>query len=212
MQAAGSSSISLGHLTITKGAAAAPAPAAPEQKVQPPQQPAQAAPTPAAEKKDAAPAAAAPPPAQTSAPAALPRGAPVAGTNDIGQVSDTPALTLCAELTSSSATLLDSFPRTWCSTHCLHARCCGHPHTNNHSARTCPSAPLLLPCLSLSLINQALQCQNAFDAQGGRSGVESALGSVCQEGSSSFNALGCCQAVRSCVCVCVHASHRLHAF
>lgn len=114
VQATGSSSISLGHLTITKGAPAAPAPAAPEQKAQPAQQPApQAAAAPAAEKKDAAPAATAPAPAQTSAPAALPRGAPVAGTNDISQVSDTVALTLHTELTSSSAsqaTLLDSFP------------------------------------------------------------------------------------------------------
>lgn len=72
----------------------------------------------------------------------------------------------------------------------------------------CPT-PASFPCPSLSF-KQALQCQNAFNAQGGRSGVESALGAVCEDGSSSFNALACCQAVSSCVLVSVHASLWLH--
>lgn len=62
------------------------------------------------------------------------------------------------------------------------------------------SAPVVLPrgapVAGTSDINQALQCQSAFNARGGRTGVESALGDVCKEGSASFSALGCCQAVR----------------
>jgi hypothetical protein len=62
------------------------------------------------------------------------------------------------------------------------------------------SAPVVLPrgapVAGTSDINQALQCQSAFNAFGGRTGVESALGDVCKEGSASFSALGCCQAVR----------------
>jgi hypothetical protein len=51
---------------------------------------------------------------------------------------------------------------------------------------------LAAPCAAPS---QALQCQSAFDARGGRNGITGALGSVCEEGGASFNALGCCQAV-----------------
>lgn len=121
--ATASKSVRLGHLTFTHGGKAAPAPApAPA-----PTPETQAAPTTAAPaQKDSTPASGAPAPAQTSAPVTLPRGAPVAGNNDI---------------------------------------------------------------------NQALQCQSAFDARGGRNGITGALGSVCEEGGASFNALGCCQAV-----------------
>lgn len=65
----GGKSITLGHLTITKGGVPAPAPA-PEPAPGPAPGP---APPPRA-------------PAPTSAPATLPRGPPVTGNNDISQV------------------------------------------------------------------------------------------------------------------------------
>jgi hypothetical protein len=79
--ATASKSVRLGHLIITHGGKAAPAPApAPTPETQ-------AAPTTAAPaQKDSTPASGAPAPAQTSAPVTLPRGAPVAGNNDINQV------------------------------------------------------------------------------------------------------------------------------
>lgn len=82
--AAASKSVQLGSLTITKGGNAATG-SAPQRNAPEPQQ--QTTPAPAAAAPAAGtPAAATPAPAQTSAPVTLPRGAPVAGTNDINQV------------------------------------------------------------------------------------------------------------------------------
>lgn len=68
---------------------------------------------------------------------------------------------------------------------------------------TCPSLLTVLNirnCSVLGLAPQALQCQSAFNARGGRDGVTAALGAVCQEGGPSFDALGCCQTVRLDMC------------
>lgn len=84
----GGKSIQLGHLTITKGAAAGPATTGAAPAPAPALAPAPATAGAGAGAATTAPASGAPAPAQTSAPVSLPRGAPVAGTNDISQVSN----------------------------------------------------------------------------------------------------------------------------
>jgi len=66
-------------------------------------------------------------------------------------------------------------------------------HNRNHLA-VAPSWGLLL-CLLLLTPLQALACHSAFEARGGRPGIESALGGLCRNGDAAFNTLGCCQAV-----------------
>jgi hypothetical protein len=77
----GGKSITLGHLTITKGAVAAPVRAPAPAPAPTPDTPRAGAP----EQPKETPA---PTGAPTSAPATLPRGPPVAGNNDISQVSN----------------------------------------------------------------------------------------------------------------------------
>lgn len=55
--------------------------------------------------------------------------------------------------------------------------------------------PIPRPVPGNSDLGQALQCQSAFNAAGGRPGVENQLGNVCREGNAAFNELGCCQQV-----------------